>query len=446
MKTLSFPGGLLCLKIERVNTQLPRLALVRQLYPSRKLADVPAAVAEVLQNAPWRGRIRPGMRVGVAAGSRGIVNYPLIVRMTCDVLKSLGADVFIFPCMGSHGGGTSEGQRHVLREMGITEETAGVPILSDAEPVYVGKSPNHGIDVHMDRNAFAADGFVLINRVKPHTDFAGTIESGLMKMMAMGIAKHKGAQIYHRFAIRGLRHEIAIREAATTVLATGKCLGGMAILEDAFHQTARVVAVDPSELPGREEELLATVKSWLPKLQVDDLDLLIMDEMGKEISGAGFDTKVVNRSVVGVDNGWPGVTRIERIYVRDLSAHSYGNAVGMGMTEGISRRLYEKIDIAPTQVNALTASTPRNVRLPIVFDTDQKGVETLLATAGLNDFREAKIGWIKNTLEVATLAVSHNLLPELQSKIDCEIFLPDFELEFDADGAAISPFATAGAH
>ena len=429
-----------------MNTQLPRLALVRQLYPSRKLADVPAATTEALQGAPWRERIRPGMRVGVAAGSRGIVNYPTIVKMTCDFLKSRGADVFIFPCMGSHGGGTSEGQRHVLSEMGITEETTGYPILSDAEPAFVGKSAKEGLEIYMDRNAFEADGFVLVNRVKPHTDFAGAIESGLMKMMAMGIAKHKGAQIYHRFAIRGIRHETAIREAATTVLGTGKCLGGMAIMEDAFHQTARIVAVDPSELPGREEKLLETVKSWLPKLQVEDIDLLLMDEMGKEISGAGFDTKVVNRSVHGVDNGWPDVTRIQRIYVRDLSAHSYGNAVGMGMTEGMSRRLYDKIDWQPTKVNALTASTPRNVRMPIVFDTDRDGVLTLLSTVGLEDYREAKIGWIKNTLEVATLAVSQNLLTELQSKIECEILIPDFDLEFDGEGNAVSPFATVGAH
>lgn len=423
-------------------TGLPLLVLARQRYPSEALADVPGAARRALSAPPWRTRVHRGMRVGVAAGSRGISNYAAVVRTVCDHLKALGADVFIFPCMGSHGGATSTGQIAVLRESGITPETMGVPIRSEIEPAFVGRSARFALEVYMDANAFQADAFLLVNRVKWHTDFAGSIESGLMKMMAMGIGKHKGAQRYHTMAIRDGGYERAIREAAGTVLATGKCLGGVAILEDAYHQTAAIEVVDASELPEKEEELLARVKQSAPKLQVDELDLLIIDEMGKDISGAGMDTKMINRTVHGEANIWPG-TKIRRIYVRDLSAHSYGNAVGVGMAEAISQHLYDKIDWAPTRVNALTASTPRNIRLPLVFATDHEAVTTMLQTVGLSDLSQARCAWIHNTLELATLAVTPNLVPELQARIACDVLSGPLPFEFDSEGQMVSPFVTA---
>lgn len=422
---------------------LPPLTLLRQQYTSRALGDatkVAAAAHRALAEAGLERQVRRGMRIGVAAGSRGISNYAAIVRAACAYLQSLGAEVFLFPCMGSHGGATAEGQVAVLRDSGITPESMGVPILSDIEPKPLGRSGRAGLDIFMDRHAWEADAFLLVNRIKPHTDFSGRLESGLMKMMAMGIGKHKGAQTYHAYAIRGGRYEEAIREAAGTVLGTGKCLGGVAILEDAFHCTAAIEWVPAQALPGREEELLAQVKQWLARLQVEALDLLIIDELGKNISGAGLDTKVVNRSVHGEANGWPGVTRIERIFLRDLSAHTYGNAVGVGMAEGVTRRLADGIDWRATSVNALTASTPRNIRLPLVFANDREGIVTLLDTVGLASLADARIAWIRNTLEVATLAVSRNLVAEMQAKIPCEVLADDWAWEFDAAGDLLSPF------
>jgi hypothetical protein len=421
---------------------LPSLTLVRQKYPSRALADVDSAARAALDRAPWRSRVRSGMRIAVAAGSRGISNYATVVRAACDHLRALGADAFIFPCMGSHGSATAEGQIAVLRESGITLETMGVPILSDINPVHLGRSPS-GMDVYMDRNAHAADAFLLINRVKWHTDFAGTIESGLMKMMAMGIGKPKGAQIYHARAIRAGEYEAAIRDAAGTVLTTGKSLGGVAILEDSYHHTATIETVDAAELPGREEHLLAEVKQWAPSFNVNEIDLLIVDVMGKDVSGAGLDTKVINRSVHGEANIWPGLPKIHRIYVRDISDHSYGNAVGIGMVEAISERLASKIDWAPTRVNALTASTPRNIRLPLTFATDREATLTLLGTVGLSSPAEARIAWIYNTLELANLAVTSNLFDEMRSRIDLEIRAKNVPLQFDSAGQLTSPFTAA---
>ncbi len=418
---------------------LPPLALLRQKYPSRGLADVPAAARAAFAAAPWRARVKPGMSVGVAAGSRGIANYDTLVRLVCDHLKDLGAKPFIFPCMGSHGGATSAGQTAVLQESGITEATMGVAIRSEIVPTHLGQSPATGMEVYMDAHAHAADGFLLVNRIKPHTDFAGQLESGMMKMMAMGIGKHRGAQSYHAYAIRGDRYEAAIRAAASAVLATGKCLGGVMVLEDAFHQTARIETISPDELPGKEERLLALVKEWVPRLQVAEVDLLIIDEMGKNISGAGLDTKVINRSVHGDSNTWP-TTIIQRIYVRDLTPQTKGNAVGIGLLEGISQRLFEKIEWTSTRVNTLTASTPRNARVPLTFPNDREGVVALLQTAGLLDIAHAKIAWIRNTLEVAHLAVSHNLRVELEAKIPCEVVQAELPWNFDTAGNLVSPF------
>lgn len=425
---------------------LPRIVTLRQQYPSRSLADPVAAARRALAGAAAlgaAGRLRPGMRVGVGAGSRGIANYAAIVAAVCGHLRELGCEPFIFPCMGSHGGATAEGQVAVLHSAGITEPAMGAPILSAIEPHSLGRGAGLGMPVYMDRHAWEADAFLLVNRVKPHTDFSGAIESGICKMLAMGIGKHLGAQTYHAHAIRGGRYEEAIREASATVLATGKCLGGLALLEDAYHQTARIEWLAPADLPGREEALLAEVKSWQPRIPVAALDLLIVDEIGKEISGAGMDTKVINRGVHGEANAWPGVVRVERIYLRGLSARTYGNAVGMGMAEGVSQRLVDAMDPAATRVNALTASTPRNVRLPLVFATDREAVSALLATVGLEDLAAAKIGWIRNTLEIATLALSENLAAEAQRQIACEASAPPWPLAFDAHDGLRSPFASA---
>jgi hypothetical protein len=411
--------------------KLPRLLLVHQNFPDRSIRDIPAAVGKELSAAPFASRLKPGSRVAIGVGSRGITNIATIAHAAVDYWKSQGMRPFIFPAMGSHGAATAEGQADVLAHYGIIEETMGCPILSSLDVVPVGVTPE-GIHTFMDRNAHESDGVMLLGRVKWHTDFAGKIESGLFKMMAIGLGKFAGAQHYHTYAYKiGL--ERVIRSIGRQVLASGKILGGLAILEDAHHNTAQVTAVPVESMEQREEELLALAKSWMGTIPMD-LDILILDEIGKTISGAGMDTKVVNRGVQGQYNPWPDAPTIERIFIRDLSNMSYGNAVGLGMADVISDRLLKKVDWIPTRINSLTASTPACIRTPVHFPTDRECLERIAPTVGKFDTAEVTIGWIRNSLELGTMALSENLLPQIKSNPLLEIVGPAEELAFDGEG------------
>ena len=407
----------------------PRLLLVRQNFPDRSLRDVRAAVADELAHSQFGRRLRPGTRIAIGVGSRGIRNIAVIVRSTVDFWKSQGASPFLFPAMGSHGAATAEGQADVLAHYGITEESMGCPVLSSLEVVSAGRTPE-GIEAFIDRNAHNSDGVFLLNRVKWHTDFIGGIESGLMKMMAIGLGKFAGASRYHTAAYKlGLEH--VIRVVGRQVLASGKIIGGLAILEDANHNTAQVNAVPAQEMEQREEELLRLVKSWMGRIPVD-LDVLILDEIGKDISGAGMDTKVVNRGVQGQYNPWPETARIERIFVRDLSDLSYGNGMGLGMADVVSDRLLSKIDWNATQINSLTASTPADSRTPVHFASDRECLERISPTVGKCDLATVTYGWIRNSLQLRTLALSENLRGEIESKPNLEILGEPEPIEFDS--------------
>ena len=272
----------------------PRMLLVRQNFPDRRIHDVPGEVKKQLSASPLAKLAKPGARIAIGVGSRGISNMATIARATVDFWKQQGAKPFIFPAMGSHGAATADGQAEVLAHYGITEQTMGCPVISQLEVVSLGKT-NDGIEAFMDRAAYESDGVMLINRVKWHTDFSGKIESGLFKMLAIGIGKFAGAQKYHTYGYKlGLEH--VIRSVGRQVLQSGKMIGGLAILEDAYHNTAKLDAVTAEVMEQREEENLELVKSWMGKIPVD-LDILIVDEMGKEISGGGMDSKVINRGV-----------------------------------------------------------------------------------------------------------------------------------------------------
>jgi hypothetical protein len=411
--------------------EFPRLLLVRQHFPDRSIREVRPAVLNELVNSPFGGRTKPGARVAIGVGSRGISNIATIARAVVDFWKSKGAKPFIFPAMGSHGAATAEGQADVLAHYGIIEATMGCPVISSLDVVPVGRTPE-GIETFMDRNAYESEGVMLVGRVKWHTDFAGHIESGLFKMMAIGLGKFAGAQRYHTYAFKiGL--EQVIRSIGRQVLASGKILGGLAILEDANHNTAQVTAVPVEEMEAREEELLRLVKSWMGRIP-SDLDVLILDEIGKNISGAGMDTKVVNRGVYGQYNPWPDAPRIERIYIRNLSDLSYGNGVGLGLADVVSDRLLEKIDWKPTRINSLTASTPAAIRTPIHFATDRECLEAIAPTVGKHDLKDVTYGWLRNSLELGLLKLSENLRREIERDSNLEIVGPPLPIEFDAQG------------
>ena len=412
--------------------ELSPLFLVRQHFPDRRIPDVRDEALRQLSQSGFATRVPKGARVAIGVGSRGIANIATIVRAVVDYWKGEGAKPFVFPAMGSHGAATAAGQADVLAHYGIHEATLGCPVVSQLEVVSLGHT-QEGIEAFMDREAFLSDGVMLIGRVKWHTDFAGPIESGLCKMMAIGLGKFAGAQRYHTYAYKlGLLH--VIRSVARQVLGSGKILGGLAILEDAHHNTAKLSAVGVEEMEKREEQLLELVKSWMGRIPVNELDVLVVDEMGKNISGAGMDTKVVNRGVYGEYNPWPNTPKIHRIFVRDLSSASYGNAVGLGLADVVHDRLLAKVDWKPTQINALTASTPPAVRTPMHFATDRMCLEKIWPTVGRFDPGRVTLAWIRNSLELGLLAVTENSLDEIRKNPLLEVVGGPFEWPFDGDG------------
>jgi hypothetical protein len=424
---------------------LPRLLIVRQKFPDRRISDVAAEVRKQLTASGFGARLKPGARIAIGVGSRGIHNISTIVRNVVSFWKDAGMQPFIFPAMGSHGAASAEGQADVLAHYGITESSVGCPVISQLEVVSLGSTAD-GIEAFMDKLAYESDGVMLVGRVKWHTDFAGKIESGLFKMMAIGLGKFAGAQRYHAYAYKlGLEH--VIRSVGRQVLKSGKILGGLAILEDAYHNTGKLDAVPVEAMEQREEENLALVKTWMARIPCD-LDLLILDEIGKNISGAGMDTKVVNRGVNGEYNPWEG-PKFHRIFIRDLSELTYNSAIGLGMADVVTDRLVNRTDWKPTIINSLTANTPAAIRTPVHFPTDRECIERIMPTVGKLDLATVTIGWIRNSMELTRLAVTENLRSEVEKNPLVEIEAT-IDFEFDGAGQLISPFAqieeTAGAH
>lgn len=407
------------------------MLLVGQKFEDRRLPDIPGEILREMTAAGFGAGLAPGAEIAIGVGSRGIANLETIVRAVVDFWKARQCRPFIFPAMGSHGAATAEGQTDVLAHYGITPAAMDCEVRSSLEVIGLGRTPD-GIEVFLDHHASVAAGVFLVGRIKQHTDFAGKIESGLYKMMAIGLGKWAGAKNYHMHARRrGL--EYVIRSVGRQVLASGKILGGLAILEDAYHNTAKLAAVPAADMEAREEELLALSKTWAATLPCH-LDLLIIDEMGKNFSGAGIDTKIVNRGVDGEINPWPGLPHVERIFVRGISEHSYGNASGIGLAEITTDRLAAAVDNNATWLNVLTATTPRCGKLPIHFATDRECIERIVPTIGKLNFADVRIGWIANTLAVSPIGLSENMRAEIEANPRLTILEEAYELPFGADG------------
>jgi len=412
-----------------------RLLLVRQGFPDRSLPDVRGEAQRQLELSGLAARVPPGGRVAIGVGSRGIANIAAIVQSVAEYWLGRGMAPFVVPAMGSHGAATPEGQADVLARYGITEQSLGCPIVSRADVVSLGKT-DEGIEVFMDASAHGADALMVVSRVKWHTTFDGGVESGLMKMLSIGLGKFAGAQKYHAHAQR-LGLERVIRTAGRRVLATGKVLGGLAIVEDAHHRTAKLEAVPADGLERREEEILALAKSWMPRIPCD-LDVLIVDEMGKNISGTGMDAKVVNRGPACEYNPWPSLPSIRRVFVRELDPQTHGNALGIGIADVTTDRLVRAIDCEPTRVNALSSGIPSRIRVPAHFPTDRECLEWVAATAGRIDIKDVTYGWIRNTLELDRLAISGNLRTAIAGQAHVEV---EREIDVTWDGGdLVSPF------
>jgi hypothetical protein len=411
-----------------MNDLLPRFFHLTQLFDAPAVPNPAEATRRALADLPTAKFIRAGMRVAVGAGSRGIANYDVIVRTVCEELKRLGAEVFIVPAMGSHGGATAEGQAGVLAHYGITESTMGVPIRSSMDVVALGRTGEFVI--YQDRWAAGADAIIPVNRVKPHTDFHGSIESGLMKMATIGFGKQKGAFQYHQATVRR-GHAQALLLVGREVLRLSKLPFGVGILENPLHQTARIVAVPTATMEHDEMKLLDEARRLMPRLPFDDVDLLIVDEMGKNLSGSGMDTNVIRRDSLG-SFVTPGSNPVRRIYVRGLHPDSYGNATGVGLADFVHDRLLAAMDREATSVNVITSLMPANGRVPLHFPTDRQALEVALQTSGRQEPREVRALWIKNTLSCQTMLASEAYLSEARARTDLQLKGDAAPLVFDS--------------
>jgi len=409
---------------------LPAQMLVEARLPSHALPN-PAAEAAGRLDALLAGVDCRNKRIAVGTGSRGIDRIAEVVRAVVVTLKGRGALPFIVPAMGSHGGGTAEGQVELLDSFGISEATMGAPLRPSIEVVELGRTPA-GEPVFTSREALEADGVVLVNRVKPHTDFESVrVGSGLVKMAAIGLGKVEGAAAAHR-AARRYGYEESISAASRVVRSRLRLLAGVALLEDPHHRLAQVEVVPAAEIEAREPALLAQARAWMPSLPFPEVDILILDEIGKNISGAGMDTNVVGRGVDGMPFR-SARSRAKNIYVRGLTAESHGNAVGVGLAEVVRSQIIKDMDSHAMYTNALSAMTPATVRVPMHFDTDAECLKAVLRVAGA-DPEQARIVRVRNTLAVDRFVASEAYAAEVAERDDLQVVVPPRPWTLDAHG------------
>ncbi len=411
----------------------PKMLRVRQKFDRPKVEDVAATVRAELEKLDLAKRIKPGQSVALTAGSRGITNIPLILQSVACFLKDLGAKPFLVPTMGSHGGGTAEGQRKVFESYGITEAFVGAPIRASMAVVSVGSTPE-GFPVVVDRHAAEADHIGVVARVKPHTGFHGPIESGLLKMMMIGLGKHAGALAYHQILLEYPFDQV-VRSVGRTISARAPIAFGLGIVENAYDETARIEAVRPEEFERREEEMLVLAKRWLPRLPFREADLLVVDEIGKDISGSGMDTNVVGRKRAFRLSPGPSDQPVMRlIFVRGLSAKTHGNAAGIGLADFTTNRLVRAMDYKATVINCLTAGYPEGATLPVHFETDREVLDAALAIIGTRLPEAGRVQRIRNTLCLEEVDISEPCLEQANGGSTFEILGTANPLALDAEG------------
>lgn len=386
----------------------PKMVRVRQGFERPRVDDVSRAVRIALERLDLGRTIRPGQTVALTAGSRGIANIPLVLQSVVRFLRDLGAKPYLVPAMGSHGGGTADGQRKVLESYGITESFVGAPIRAAMETVTVGTT-TEGFPVLLDKHASEADHIGIVARIKPHTGYHGPVESGLLKMMMIGLGKHAGALLYHRVLLE-YPFDLVVRSVGRTMRSRAPIAFGLGLVENAFDETARVEGVLPADFEPREEELLVLAKKWLARLPFSEADLLIVDEIGKDISGSGMDTNVVGRKRAFRQEGLSGQPQMRRIFVRGLSEHTHGNATGIGLADFTTTRLVRTMDYQATIINCLTAGYPEGANLPVHFDTDREVIEAALKIIGHRAPETARVMRIRNTLALAEMELSEPCL------------------------------------
>ena len=410
------------------NIELPNMVKVRETFEGKALGDVAAEVRAQFNKDSIKATVKPGMTIGMTAGSRGVANIALILKTLAECLKEMGAEPFIFPAMGSHGGATAEGQRQVLESYGVTEEYCGCPVKCTMETKLIGYT-EEGHPVQIDRYAAEADGYIAVNRIKPHTAFRGPYESGLMKMLTIGVGKQKGAEVTHAAGFGEMHHLVPLFGKA--IMKNSNLLFGLGTIEDAYDKTMRIVTLLPDEIISEEPKLLLIAKENMGRILFDETDVLIIDRIGKNISGDGADPNVSGFFPTPYAEG--GI-RAQRGVVLGLTEESHGNATGCGLFHVTSRRLLDQTDFEMTYPNSITNTVLHTVKMPLVMDNDQDAIRLALKSCNKIDFEHPRIIRIRDTAHIEEIWISEAMLPEAEANPNIEILEEPKPFAFNEEG------------
>ena len=410
------------------NIKLPQIMKVSQTFDNTKLDDVEGDLNQKLIDKNIKDKIKPGMKIAITGGSRGISSYKELMKTIVSFVKKCGATPFIVPSMGSHGGGTSEGQENMLKKLGITKESVGCEIISSMDVVEVGRT-SKDLPVYIDKNAANADGIILLNRVKLHTSFRGKYESGLIKMMAIGLAKRKGADMTHFLRYENMAENLV--EVGKIAINNLNIICGVASIENGYNEVADVFVLNKDEILQEEPKILEKSKRLMPRIYLDDIDVLIVNEIGKNISGTGVDTNIVGRFHTNAASGGPNTVKLGFL---DISEKSGGNGNGMGLADFVSKKFFRKIDFESTYINAITSTEPNSVKLPLVLDNDKYVFQGCVKLCGVKNIQDIKLVIINNTKELDEIYMSKSAFENTvdKSKVKKESEL--FDIPFDEEG------------
>ncbi len=432
MKFIEFPE--MNFKVEGMEgIKIPRMVKIRQKYESDKIENIKEKLLDEMEKLSNKADLK-GKRLAITAGSRGIPDLDLMIKTICDKLKEWGAEPFIIPAMGSHGGGTVEGQLEIINGYGITEEAMGVPILASMETVLVGEMPD-GTPIYCDKYAYEADGIILLNKIKAHTDFKGEHESGLLKMMAIGIAKHKGASWFHMQGFDTFAERIPI--VAKEFLARMNVVFGVGVVQNAYDEISEIEVMEKDKIVERDHELLKISKERLAKLKFDNIDVLIVDKIGKNISGEGHDPNVTGRSFMP---GFEDDFRTQKLFIRGLTEETHHNACGLGGADITTRRCLNSVDWESTWINLGTNTMIDGGKIPMYLNNDREALLLAIRTCRKIDYNKARIARIPDTLHLDEIEISETLIGDIQGREDVEIISEPYEMPFDDEGFMIDWF------
>lgn len=412
------------------DTFVPKMFRVKQIFPHPKLAveKIPDIIRNLLSEEKFSSRVKPGMRIAITAGSRGIANVALTTKCIADFVKSRGAKPFIVPAMGSHAGAKAEGQKAILAGYGITEETMGCPIISSMEVKKIGAN-DEGVDVYIDKNAAEADGIILGCRIKPHTSFRGPYESGIMKMMAIGLGKQYGAEVCHEAGFKNMAKNIPL--FGKCIIKNSPILFALPTIENAFDETCKITAVASEDIEAEEPALLKEAFSLMPRILVDSCDVLVVDQIGKNFSGEGMDPNITGTFCTKYATG--GI-KAQKVAVLNLSPETHGNGIGLGSSNATTKRVYEQLDLASMYTNAITATLLESVGIPIVMESDKEAIQVCIKSCEDIDKKQPRVVRIPNSLHIEHIMLSEAYLEEVQNRSDMVIESEPEFLPFDEDG------------